>query len=76
LQTFEESKTFATPLTASSLRILVKKPSNVEDLYEFSLDIFACYEDVIAETGECNHYFSISGTFFSLHLCDIILQSC
>ncbi|ELU10543.1 hypothetical protein CAPTEDRAFT_196226, partial [Capitella teleta] len=47
---FEESKTFATPLTASSLRILVNKPSNVEDLYEFSLDIFACYEDVIAET--------------------------
>jgi hypothetical protein len=55
MQTINGAETFKTPLTVSSLRILPKKPSDVEQNYEFAIDIFACYEETIAEIGKSTH---------------------
>lgn len=54
LQTIEEGMVFPKPVVASSVRILIRKPSDANEVYLFALQIFACYEDIIAETGNCS----------------------
>jgi hypothetical protein len=49
VQVFEEEAVFAKPVIASSLRVLIEEPDDVPKDYVYTLDIFCCYDEVIAE---------------------------
>jgi hypothetical protein len=50
-QTFTNKAVFVTPLKASSVRMLVRNPTDTKTPFVVTLNIDACYEGIIAEIG-------------------------
>jgi hypothetical protein len=44
---------FDTPFEVSLLRLLLKEPNDKAEDFEYVVDVFCCYDEILKELGNC-----------------------